>query len=54
MWNGSEVHRWLELFHHLVETTDLHIDDFKPRGRDHRVRPWPLSSRVRRCRLPKP
>lgn len=40
MWNRSEVHRPLEPLYHLVETTNLHIDDFKPRVRDHRVRPW--------------
>ena len=38
--SGSEVHRQLNPFHRLMETTDLHIDDFKPRVRDHRERPW--------------
>ena len=34
----AEVRRRLDRLYNLVETTDLNVDDFKPRIRDHRER----------------
>ncbi len=44
----ADVRRRLERLYNLVETTDMDIDDFKPRIRDHRERQEQLTPRRRK------
>ena len=46
----SDVRRRLERLYNLVETTDMDIDDFKPRIRDHRERQERLEATAEEAR----
>ena len=42
----ADLRRRLERFYNLMETTDMDIDNFKPRIRDHRKRKGRLEATV--------
>ena len=46
----ADVRRRLERLYNLVETTDMDIDDFKPRIRDHRERQERLEATAEEAR----